>query len=136
MGERDRCRREQWPVSPNPIDDRLGHEPICPGTVPEDDPERLATTELDENGLSRKQRLQACRNSICESVGTRGAGRVDGDLYEAPRPGIPVIHRDFGITRGRVDSRQTEGFLSEVGGHDGAPRSGSDASGTRPSREG
>ena len=56
--------------------------------------------------------------------------------YAGTRPRIPVIDRGAHTTSGRVGSRQPQGFLFDVRGHDGAPRSGSDASGAPPFREG
>src|SRR4029078_3344615 len=49
---RGRERRKEPPVGPDPTRERLGCDPGRRLARPEDDPERLATTELDEDRLA------------------------------------------------------------------------------------
>ncbi len=76
-------RREQRPVGSDTIDDRLGRRRGECSDLGQDDAQRLAPSELDQDGLAELEVVQPVRDEI--RVRPVTAGGVDGDLDSSTR---------------------------------------------------
>ena len=79
-GQGESERRQERAVGADPTGDRLGDDPRRRRCVAEDDPERLASPELDEHGLAGLETRQRRRDGVGIATGAAAAGRVDRDL--------------------------------------------------------
>ena len=92
-GQAEAERRQQRTVGPDAFDDRLGqHAGRDRLGLAEDDPERLAPTELHQHRLAELEVGKAVGDQVRVGPRTRRAGRVDRDLDEPGRRDVgPVI---------------------------------------------
>ena len=85
--EPQRERRQQRPVGPDAVDDRLGRHVREPGRLRDHDPERLPPAELDEHGLTELEIGQGGGHQVGVGPVPSPSGGIDRDLDGSPAAG-------------------------------------------------